>query len=372
MDPTNNGDATDAKPQTMLGISLADLRRHLPRSVIDGPGWDRLMARVGDLPGEAFSYCCFEFRLGDATPEADVCVSAPAGRDVARHLIRKAEGAAPDSPAAALAKHLRAMDGGDPALADAVLATGLEYDLIETVGGKPPPPGVFLSLDKEVGPNDAGEVPLAALATAVGWSEFEGERKALQWTLAKMPEHSRVTFVGALPGRGLRGVRLVVAGIRYREVADVLKSLNWQGDADAAAETLWELRDVLRWFRLAVDVTTLGISPRMGFEMFVEAEKQANYDRMDTGLFTSVDDWRPVADALAQRGWCVPEKAQGLLDWCAMDRLIDADGISLLYRSVNHVKLTMMGGETAAKAYGGVCRLPVGDRAAPAEAKDAE
>ena len=39
---------------------LAELRRFLPTALLDGKGWDRLLARVCDLPGDALEHCGFE------------------------------------------------------------------------------------------------------------------------------------------------------------------------------------------------------------------------------------------------------------------------------------------------------------------------
>ena len=85
---------------------LAELRPFFPTALLDGAGWDRLLARVCDLPSEALERCGFELRLNVPEPAADMFVAAVPDSPVGRHFIRQGDAAAPHSPEAALAEAL--------------------------------------------------------------------------------------------------------------------------------------------------------------------------------------------------------------------------------------------------------------------------
>lgn len=342
--------------------ALADLRSLLPPALLDGEGWDRLLARVSGLPNEALEFCGFEFRLHSAEPVADMFVAALPDSSVSQHFIRAGEAPSAQAPAVALARHLRELADADSALRQDVELTGLEYDVAETPAGQHPPPGVFLQLRlADAAPNDEPreprkpqKLPIGALANAVGWEDDAAERHAIDRALAALPSGCVVSFLGAMPGRSPRGIRLIVEWIGYDEVAATLERLGWRGAALAAQTLLAELRPTLPAFRLAVDVAAQGVSPRIGFELFSRAWK----DPLESWLVTTRNDWRPVVEELARRGWCVPEKARGLLEWCSQERIYGEDGMFLLHKGINHMKLTITAGageeNATVKAYGGL------------------
>ena len=342
--------------------ALADLRPFIPPALLDGDGWDRLLARMSGLPNEALEFCGFEFRLHTVEPVADMFVAALPNSPVSQHFIRAGEAPSAHAPAVALARHLRELADADSALREDVELTGLEYDLAETPAGEQPPPGVFLKLRlAETAPNDEPReprepqrLPIGALANAVGWEDDAEERLAIDRALTALPSGSVVSFLGAMPGRSPRGVRLIVEWIGHDEVAATLERLGWRGEALASQHLLAELRPTLPAFRLAVDVAAQGVSPRIGFELFSRAWK----DHLESWLATTRSDWQPVVEELARRGWCVAEKASGLFEWCSQERIYGEDGMFLLHKGINHMKLTITAGageeNTTVKAYGGL------------------
>ncbi len=339
---------------------LAGLRPLIPRSLLDGLGWDRLTACAAELPdagSSAFLGC--EFRLGEETPAADLFVVVRSGSPLARHFIRRGEAARPGSAAAALSRYLARIGQADSELHACIAGTMLEYDLAEAPADPRPDPGVFLKIRRteESGPHDRPQpLPIAALAGAVGWTD---EDEALRWVaraLAALPPDARVAHVGALPSRTPRAVRLVVQEIGRDEVAGVLERLGRSAAVRPATELLADLGDVLPRFRLSVDVADSGLLPRIGLELY-HAGSWGD-DAMDSWLTTGRSAWRPVVERLALRGWCLAAKAQGLLQWCALDRMYDRRGVFLVYKGVNHVKLTVTDAGVAAKAYAGlICSL---------------
>lgn len=344
---------------------LTEIRELVPCALIDGRGWDRLLQRAGDLPGA--SYCGFEFRLGAARPAADFFVVVVPGQALAEHYVRQAEAAPRGSSAAALARYLVQLR--DPETAPRwVAGTMLEYEVAETAEERRAAPGVFLKvrLERELAhahrrrwsPSEL----TATVARAVGWTENRGEQQAAARVFAALPAGSEVAHIGALPDRAPRAVRLVIQGVAHAEVTHLLERLGWSGCLHTARAVLADLRDLLPRFRLSVDVGAgaRGVLPRLGLELYHAGEWGLE---MDSWLTTGRGEWRPVVERLAARGWCLPAKAQGLLAWCALDRLYDRRGVHLLYRGINHVKLTIEEDNVVqAKAYAGVAFVRLADQ----------
>lgn len=338
--------------------AITALRPFLPPALLQGAAWERLCGCVQGLPTDAVQYCGFEFRLGVDEPAADLFIAAFPDEPSGRHFMQLGESEPATSPAGALARHLQALAAADSELGEVVEITGLEYDIAEVPPGERPPPGVFFKLCHALRHDPAlTQRALKALASAVGWDDGADVREAVDRALAALPPTCGVSFIGALPGRSLRAVRLIVGGVNHSDVAATLTRLGWRGSAEAAAALLEELRPVLPTFRLALDVAAVGLGPQIGFELFAKSRS----DQLDSWLTTARTDWRPVMTALVERGWCLPAKAAGLLDWCSLERLYDEQGMVVLQKGVNHVKVTLVGGAAgdgmsvaSVKGYGGV------------------
>ena len=333
---------------------LAELLRPLiSRALLDGPGWDRLLARAAEVPdvGSASPIGC-EFRLGEKTPAADLFVVVRPGSPLAQHYVRRGEAAHPRSAAAALARYFAAIEQSDSALRACIAGTMLEYDLAETPAAEP---GVFLRMrlaEEPAAPDDRPQrLPIAALAGAVGWTDDGDERRSVARVLAALPPAGRVAHVGALPSRSPRAMRLVIQGIEHDELAGVLERLGRRGSIRPAMEIVTDLAAVLPRFRLAVDATPAGLLPRIGLELYQAGSWRTSRDGW---LCTGRADWRPVVERLALRGWCLEAKAQGLLEWCALDQMYDRRGVFHVYKGINHVKFTITDAGVGAKAYAGL------------------
>ena len=341
------------------GTVLAEVLRPLiPRALLDGPGWDRLLSCAAELPDAGLGTLLgCEFRLGEDTPAADLFVVVRPGSPITRHFIRRGEAAPPGSEAAALARYLVLIGQADSALHGCIAGTMLEYDLAETPAGRRPEPGVFLKvrLAEEPGPHDRAQpLPIAALAGAVGWADDGEVRRSVARVLAALPPGGRVAHIGAFPNRAPRAVRLVVQGVGHDEIAGVLERLDRRGSVRAVTEVLADLGEVLPRVWLSVDVAAAGLLPRLGLELHAGSWNNAR----DKWLTTGRSDWRPVVERLVLRGWCLAAKAQGLMEWCALDKMYDRRGVFLVYKGLNHLKLTVTDAGVDAKAYAGMtCSL---------------
>ena len=341
-----------------FGDVFPRLRRFVPSALLDGPWWDRLVERVGELPGWlTLNYAAFEFRLGDPAPAADYFVSVAPGRPSMEYYVHLGEAAKPDSAEAALGR-VYALMNGTPSPSESSLvgwfrASMLGYDIAEVPRSRRPAPGVFLALkpQSELDEDAAGSrTPrrlAATIASAVGWEEDEEERLAVERAFAALPRTGVVDQIGAAPERGPRLIRLIVDGVKLRNVPAFLKRLKWDGSTQKVMDTLEEMRDMTPVFRLAIDVSASGVGPRLGLEMY-RPRKPSN---LDYWLTSGRNAWRPVVDYLEHMKWCLPEKGDGLRAFPGIERLFEEKGMSILYKGINHFKLSIEGDAVEAKAY---------------------
>ena len=149
----------------------------------------------------------------------------------------------------------------------------LEYDVAGALPGQPTDPGLFIRLVHGDPGRPAKRLPpvadlAATLTSAVGWNEDEGEVRAVGSVFAALPPGGQVGQIGAMPGRALRAVRLIVDGVDAEDVPDLLERLGWPGHASDAMAVLDEIGNVAPLFRLSLDVSVDGLSPRLGLEFY--------------------------------------------------------------------------------------------------------
>ena len=343
--------------------SVSELQPFVPRSLIDDRGWERLLERVGSLPGSAVAAGVgFEFRLvGSAS--TDVAVSVAPGSPLLAYYVARGKEAQPGSAATSLGRFFRKATGSECAsgspLSGWFEGAMLEYDVVAATPGQPADPGLFVRLVHER-PGRPG-LPLpgvlaATLASAVGWSEDEDEVRAVESVFAALPPGGRVGQIGAMPGRGLRAVRLIVDDVAAEDVPDLLGRLDWPGRAGDAMAVLDEMGDVAPYFRLSLDVSVDGVMPRLGLELYPPGEPRKGFDYW---LTTGRADWRPIVERLEALQWCQSDKARGLLDFPGLDKLFGERGVFILYRGIDHVKITVEGDAVQAKAYAGLRFFPL-------------
>ena len=359
MNPTNTAAPgprmMDVEPTTFREI-LPRLRGLIPRSLIDGQAWARLLDRAGDLPAWLpGTYFGFEFRLGDSTPAADFFVRMLLGGPFVQEYVRRGEAAEPSSAEASLARFLVESNQADSLLAEMFDTAGLECDIAEVPGDRRPAPGVFLKL-RPGGQADRGRaagIVADAIAGVVGWRNDAGERHALEQAFEALPSGGEVGYVGALPGRKMRAVRVIARGIWEPDVPAFLERLAWTGPVDRVVEVLADLRDVSPHFRVAFDVTARGVAPHLGLEMGVLEPKNQQVAHHEW-LHTERRHWLPVVTRVEEKGWCLPEKAHGLLDYLEQQTFLDETGTWQSYKGINHVKIFIDAAGVSAKGYVGM------------------
>ena len=339
-----------------FGAFLAELHSLFPAALVGGSGWDRLLALAHRLPLHVIdNRFGFEFDLCDPDPAADFCVVPVPGAQLAEFYSAQGELAPSESPEAALGAFL-AEQARDP---QALLRGGeggviLEYDLVGISSAQPASPGIFI-VPRDVRDESCREKLFGEperLATALwavaGWTPDEAILWQIQRTYRLMPPIATVSQAGILPGRTQRAVRLILGTKSSEDAVDLLARLGWSGSAADVTDVCESLAELTRQsVSLSVDVTAQGISPRLGLEF----HRPAEWHELDHS------GWNRLIDRLEENGWCLPEKARGLKAWPRVEQVFDATGVYRVQQSINHVKVVVDRGATAAKAYAGTIVL---------------
>lgn len=339
-----------------FGHFLGACRGSFPSALVGELELERLLSRAERLPlcvlDQRFG---FEFELGNEKPDADFCVVAVPGSDLAAHFVREGRAATPDSPAAALGACL-AEAAGDPASALAARdgSIVLEYDVSSAEpSDEPSPPGVFFTprgrtVAAARGLFDRPGDVLASLCAAAGWQSAPDELRQVERVCDALPDAALVAQAGAMPGRAPRAVRLVIHRIDPDALPGLLLRLGWRGSVETAVSVIADTTDVTqRSAVLSVDVTAAGVAPRLGMELFLPPSEDGSEQ-------TDRRNWSPVIDRLEERAWCLPAKAQGLRAWPGTDTVVGAGGLYRVHRFLNHMKAVVHRGQVAAKAYAAV------------------
>ena len=349
-----------------LRVISRESRRFIPRELVAGQGWDRLVHRVGELPGwPVLNRVFFEFGLGDPAPVADFSVRVlPGHPGLPGHFVNQGKTAQQNSAAAALGRFLsEAADtrtASESALSARFNDIMLEYDIAGIESEASPDPGLFLGLRPAASPDDS-EVGsprnvVAELTNAVGWNDDAGERRAVERIVNALPPGGRLDHVGAMPGRSFRAVRAIVNGIASEEMPVFLGRAGWPGSVRNVMDALADWRDVFPYFRPCFDASARGLRPRLGLEMFPRSERKGRWpvgDWLNTGIRT----WLPALERLEERELCLPKKGNGLRVFPGLERILHKEGVFVLRRGLNHVKLTIEGDTMEAKVYAGFILL---------------
>ncbi len=335
-----------------FGEFLAELRSLFPPALLDGTGWERLLALAHRLPIHVIdNRFGFEFALCDPEPAADFFAGFSARDRLAEFYVSQGKTAPPGSAPAAMGAFLVEQAQNPQAFlprsgGDVIL----EYDLVGATPDPDAPPGIFLvpgtaretSARELLGDPDSVVTALWAVA---GRGPDSAEQRQVQRIYETLPPTGFISQAGVIPGRAQRAIRLVVRIHSVGEAIEMLERLQWPGSSPAAAAVLEDVMHLTRPYTgLSMDVTAQGVSPRLGLELFRPVEW---YELDRPG-------WKSLFDLLVEKGWCLPEKGRGMAAWPQLDQVFAEGGVYRVRQTINHVKLVMDRVEITAKAYAGI------------------
>ena len=324
-----------------FGAILDALSGAISPALIDAIGWRRVRDTVQGLPVDSGTGFGFELRLGESAASADIYVMLPRTGALAEHFIRHGEWAGE------FGDRLAAIETRAPWAG--ILA--VEYDV--AAGPRGAPPGLFVRIRSDPAGTGAADFPAAEtvagwLAGAVGWRLEDRERRALTRTFDAMSAAGvAVDCLGIMPGRPARAYKVNSRSMEPARTLPVLEKLGWNGPAGAVATFLSAFEGTFRTLRIAVGVTADGVQPRIGLELFQGEAGSLSHP--------GAGPWGPFLARLCERGLCLPEKLDGLMDWPGRELVFCGRKTFGLLTGVAHVKISFEardgGTVVEAKAY---------------------
>ncbi|MCY4155246.1 MAG: hypothetical protein OXD47_03505 [Gammaproteobacteria bacterium] len=334
-----------------MGQLLTQLRPHISARLINGQGWERVVARAHETPATmgAFPFG-FEIPLHDPEPRADFGVTLVGGSRTAA-LYQERCAATDNDPAAALVWLLDQTEREDSLLRRVVGSKMLlEYDIDPGADDARPRPGIFLYPVDDVLAGGAGRLRELgavhdALVFAGGWDPDAAERQQLARVYATLTPDTIIKALGTFPERQ-RTLRIAVTGFkRAGDVTAFLQRNGWPGQPAAVGEVVsfFAERNAFAYLGLHFDVTAAGVGAALGLSFFAQ-EKEWLKD---------IEPWRAVIDGSGACGYALPEKLAELTSWSTGSATLFAKGGPImLVRGIHHLKFVMAADQVEqVKAY---------------------
>ena len=332
-----------------LGDLLEEMRVLLPAPLIGDSGWERVRVLAKRLPFYVIdTRFGFEFDLCDSSSVADFSVLLVPGSRLATFYERQTEKAEPGLAGPDLGRFLRRQDRDPKSL---LSRTGagviLEYDLAAHPPGEHGSPGVFIvaggtSDQRRAMLHDDPAALVAALESVAGWEPGTVDRCRLERVWAAAEGSGLVMQAGVMPERAPRAIRLIIQGVDSADIAGVLERLHWGGDPRLVASALSDLEGLVRpRTGLSVDLTSQGVSARLGLELFRPVELHR----------TDPAGWQSLMERLVSNRWCLQARAGALGEWPRIETFFGADAVYRVRQVINHIKLVIDGGSVGVKGY---------------------
>lgn len=226
----------------------------------------------------------------------------------------------------------------------ALAKAGLVWLEFDFGTGEPARPCFFVSQGPQATAQQDGLALGEALLTAFDLPVLSDFRHLVRL----FPDAVRLKQSGIMAGRGVRGMRLVLDGVTVAGLTTFLRSLDWPGDMNRAAELERIATRIAPDGGCRVDLDLgAGLGQTLGVEL----------------LYPDLPVSETVADVLRAEGLCSPETELGLKRMMQRRRLVRAAGNNATHRldfGLNHLKLSAPPTTHVleAKAYFSLLNLP--------------
>lgn len=345
------------------GAVLRNLPSLVPTSLVSRIEWEHLAKRVDGL---STSILGLEFRLGEAEPSADLLLGIiPESMAEHTHLC-KGQNAPEGSYEAAFINHIAQVRNGSFPEAALITMTILEYDVAAAHGKPSPPPAVFHGIltqsHQESGIRDAyaaGRLA-AAIAASIRQPEDVQEIDAIQEAIAALPSMGRLTWIGAMPAREPRMIRVLFQGFEASTLINDLYRMGWPGPTETVTKVLKIIDGCFEHLTVQLEISAQGVLPRLGIEAYVLKKPRSSRSFANWAAAPNSALWCPLLSRLEDAGLCLSSKARALLAFPGREYVFE-DGIFEVHKGINHIKISIEGNRACtAKAYVGMLFRPVG------------
>jgi len=190
-------------------------------------------------------------------------------------------------------------------LRETVVNAWLEFDA-DQFGSPVPSPGLlFLQIGRPDGPREYyDEIVRAAYAMVKNRPIHSAVAGALYTCVERLPDHAFVLYAGMGISRPTDAVRLVLAHLSPGEILAYLGSIGWAGNMQELEALFVDVDGFIHQFCLHIDVLA-SVCPKIGIDCHLGREEDSPVDRR----------WPDFLDLITGKGWCLPEKSDGLLQW---------------------------------------------------------
>ncbi|HVY71684.1 MAG TPA: hypothetical protein VHH73_17265 [Verrucomicrobiae bacterium] len=308
----------------------------MPASLVASPALTEIIQLNSRLPAALTSTGGFECPLGAVEPVADWqwCVKASdGGREVIAGK-RLGEGLPADFLRVEGWRRIRQLAGQwanpESLLHSEVDRLWLEFDRAD-FANVAPVPSLFVSIHSGSEVNEHPKALDAALLALhlLNDGTLDGKVEAkLRSCFEALPKGAIPAYAALMLARNTPGARLVM-GLPLRLLRDYLRQVNWPGAMDELLRFVTEVAPFVERLFFNLDVAGT-LSPRIGIECHLRNKQPATEPR-----------WQDLVGYFVKRGWCLPEKAAGLLAWPGHERAVLADDLLpvRIFRGLHHLKV---------------------------------
>ena len=379
--------------ENSLAQYLDLIKPDVSEQLIDAAHWADIAAIAQWLPGPITNFFGFECRLGDPTPQADFLLSV--GTDEAGQRILAGQSPRyPLNPALLkepvwqqVQQFTQTWLNESSDLYPNVNNIWLEFD-VDGNSTEPPIPSCFFGSQTIcVKPDTTGPSapPLHRWVSQTAIAQLQGRpmdaalEAQLRHCLDALPVDSHVFQVGLMLARPVNMVRICLRDITPKQVLSYLKKLGWGGSLKALSSCLMMQSQLTDRIDVDLDVSSQGISTKLGLECYLPAQPQLN------------PAWSQLLDYLVTKGWCLSAKREALLQYPGFARerdhgdrwpsyprqlsqLLGDRREGVFFRGLHHIKLVFHTDRIVeAKAYCWVSQQligqPTGQLAVPTAGK---
>lgn len=344
---------------TLKYFASAHLKRaepYLSKKLVSSKNFSDIEVISQIFPSFLTSFLGFECHLGDKNPRADWAFAISGvgpDRQVFTQLL--SEGNFPEallktSEWKRISDFAKVWADNDSDLTDKIQCFWLEFDIPEEQDGMPIP-SVFFGPTKEYTYLQEKNISEFKWLTETAIPLLKGKEVPLQVKqkindcLLNMPENTSLFQIGTMLSRENQMVRLHVNKIKPGQIIPYLKQIGYNEIDDDLETLIEEIKDKADRFVLSFDVTENGIGPRIGIELSYSSD-----------LFQEEKRWDNLLDYLVEKGICLKEKREALLNYTGAEENQDFSGAvlkpvstsadyldkinkSTIVRYINHVKI---------------------------------
>ena len=347
--------------QSTLNEYLDIVKPSMPQALIGNDGWANIESVCQLLPNQITSFFGFECRLTETANQADflLCIGdKEIGRDIlaGNHSRFSLPQELSDHP---VWQHIQQFTTQwlepDSPLNQHVSNIWLEFD-VDGPAETPPVPSCFFGSESIYTDTDIDiDTPNSdhTWVTQTAMQQLQGHRvdaqveQQLFRCLEALPSGTHVFQVGLMLARCSEQVRICLRGISTTQTLEYLQRIGWPGSLQALKSLLLEVVEQVDRIDVDLDVGCQGVSAKLGLECYINRQPQLE------------PKWISFLDYLVNKGWCLGEKRQALLDYPGYTRQRDYSGRwpvhfvklsqwvgdgseTVFFRGLHHIKLVVV------------------------------